>query len=99
MTASNIARWNGKEWSAVEGGCAGDPNVAPGVFVSALAADDQRLYVGGRFQSAGNVDATNIAAWDGTNWSIVGGGIDGWFSMVLVLASSPGVQAGRCRPP
>jgi RHS repeat-associated protein len=33
------------------------------------------LYVGGRFASVGGVAARDIARWDGTTWSALGGGI------------------------
>ena len=49
------------------------------------------LYVGGWFQRAGDVDALNIARWDGTRWHALDGGIDGtpkviyeWGSAVVV---------------
>jgi hypothetical protein len=35
------------------------------------------LYACGEFTTAGGVAASKIAKWDGTNWSAVGGGLDG----------------------
>ncbi len=69
--ASRIARWDGQEWHALETGLNG-PASAAAVF------DDGRgggpsLYVGGRFSQAGGVLANNIARWDGTTWTSVGG--------------------------
>ena len=35
------------------------------------------LYVGGAFLTAGGKAASNLARWDGSTWSDVGGGVDG----------------------
>jgi len=73
---NNLARWDGRAWSAVGGGVSGtsDPDVrALGIF------DDGQgpaLYVGGDFKYAGNVPANYIAKWDGTRWSPVAGGVN-----------------------
>lgn len=67
VAATNLARWDGTNWSAVGGGlgtCSG--LVRP---VMALAADDHWLYAGGVFANAGELSLTNLARWDGTNWS------------------------------
>jgi hypothetical protein len=72
---ANIARWNGSEWSALGTGI-------PTEFVSAMTTWDgaggNRLYVGGRFPTAGGVPANGIAAWDGTQWHSMGDGLTGW---------------------
>ncbi len=55
----------------------------PGLNGTARAAvvyDDgtgPALYVGGLFSFAGELVANNIAKWDGTNWSALGGGMAG----------------------
>jgi hypothetical protein len=72
MPALNIARWNGTNWGAVGGGL---PD-----FVRALASFDdgtgfgKRLYVGGRFATAGTAAASRVAMWDGVKWSGLGSG-------------------------
>src|SRR6185503_15994693 len=35
------------------------------------------LFVGGSLTTAGGIDASRIAKWDGTRWSAVGGGVSG----------------------
>lgn len=52
------------------------------------------LYVGGFFTDIAGVAAANVAHFDGTNWSPVGGGVDNWVSDVQVLASGDLVVAG-----
>ncbi len=66
--ASNIARWNGKEWAEVGKGMDGK--------VMALCVYNNELYAAGSFEKAGEVMAPYIARWNGVQWSIVGGGTD-----------------------
>ena len=61
--ASNIARWDGQRWHALEGG------VDDEVF--ALAEFEGRLYVGGVVGLANGQPTGSIARWDGA-WSTVG---------------------------
>ncbi|MCK5469017.1 MAG: hypothetical protein KAI99_10915, partial [Cyclobacteriaceae bacterium] len=70
ISAINIARWNceSNTWIAVEGGLTGGD--AP--FGNALAVYENELYVGGRMTKAGNIDVSNIAKWNGTEWSAIG---------------------------
>ncbi len=52
------------------------PNGVNG-FVRAFVADESgNVFIGGDFFAAGSVAAANIAKWDGTNWSSLGGGLD-----------------------
>lgn len=66
LPVSNIAMWNGAEWSALAGGTNKRVNV--------LAAYDGKLLVGGEFSSVDGVTATGLALWNGTEWSAVPGG-------------------------
>jgi hypothetical protein len=73
---NGIAEWNGAAWTALGDGIRS--SVSP-AYVYALAAFDDgtgpTLYAGGRFTTAGDVDAVGIARWDGTRWSAVGSGM------------------------
>ena len=46
-------------------------------MVRALAVNGNDLYVAGTFNRAGDVIATNLARWDGTNWHALGAGCPG----------------------
>ncbi|MEI6342645.1 MAG: Ig-like domain-containing protein [Verrucomicrobiota bacterium] len=71
VPAWNVARWDGRQWSALGGGLSG--GVAP--VVRALAVDAQgRVLVGGTFQDAGGVAVENMAIWDGQRWNAWPGG-------------------------
>ena len=72
-------------------GSAGDENwdnrffvvLDPPGTINAIAINDRGdLYVGGSFTNAGGVLNTNIAKWDGTNWSSLGG--LGYFNSLAV---------------
>ncbi|MBI3846701.1 MAG: hypothetical protein HY292_18900 [Planctomycetes bacterium] len=71
-----IAKWNGATWSTL--GTFAGPN---GWTKSIASADDgtgPAVYVGGDFGAVGQVAANHIARWNGTTWSPLGLGIDGF---------------------
>ena len=57
----------------------------PGVdnYVHALAVKGTDLYVGGRLQVASNMDASYIAKWDGSSWSTLGDGVNGYVYTIV----------------
>lgn len=82
--ARNIARWNGSAWSAVGTGI----GEADDAVASLEVFDDgtgPALYAGGLFDSAGGKKASNIAKWNGTDWSPVKGGVDGWVNCLRAV--------------
>lgn len=57
--------------------------------VLAIAINGSDIYVGGSFTMAGNVNANNIAKWDGSAWSALGSGENnGTNGNVLAIAVS-----------
>ena len=96
--ANRIAKWNGEEWTALGSGID-----SPSSLVRALAVYDDgsgpALYAGGVFTSAGGAAVNNIARWNGTTWSDVGGGSGGVFPGIHALAvfddgTGPALYAG-----
>ncbi len=69
VSANNIAKWNGSQWSALGGGVGG--------VVNAIATIGSDVYVGGGFTNVGDVNTSNIAKWNGSEWSALGSGIPG----------------------
>lgn len=74
---ANVARWDGAAWEGF--------GVAPEGMVWAVEADPAEspdeadiVYAGGNFVSAGDVEARGVAVWDGTAWSELGGGVEGF---------------------
>jgi len=75
VSASNIARWNGSNWSPLGSGLNG-PVRALTIFDDGSGAGPA-LYAGGAFDTAGGVSANGIARWNGSNWSPIGSGVNG----------------------
>jgi hypothetical protein len=82
LPVAGIARWTGTSWDAMGGGVGARESHGQ---VCALQELGPHLYVGGRFDTAGGMDAANIARWDGAGWSTVGGGVDGTVYAMTVL--------------
>ncbi|MEM8486990.1 MAG: T9SS type A sorting domain-containing protein [Bacteroidota bacterium] len=85
VSAKNIAMWDGKAWSRLGSGL--DDRDTQG-SVRALAIDENdKLYAGGSFSIAGNVQAPAIASWDGFTWRNIGIGFN---TVVTSLAVEDG---------
>jgi hypothetical protein len=74
VPANHIAAWSSNTWSAVG---AGTGNGVGGTVLTLLQMAPNALYVGGIFTTAGGLPASNIAQWDGANWTQLGPGIGG----------------------
>lgn len=89
QTVNGIAKWNGTSFAPVGSGFAG-AGYTPGV--RALAAFDDgagpALYAGGQFVSAGGHPASGVARWNGSSWSALGGGTDGFVDALLPFDDS-----------
>ena len=68
-TLTTAIAWDGNSWRDMGFGPDGD-------FHNAIVWDN-KLVVGGRFDSAGGVEAHGVAAWDGNSWSPLGSGLTG----------------------
>jgi trimeric autotransporter adhesin len=90
IAATNVAVWNGSNWSSLGAGSANGVNNQ----VSALAFQGDLLYVGGSFSVAGGVSANGIATWDGATWSALGAGCKGGVSCIGILGSDIYVGGG-----
>lgn len=53
--------------------------------VYAVAVKGTDVYVGGQFLLAGGIPANNIAKWNGTSWSALGEGVDGWIQALTFV--------------
>ncbi|MEW6159676.1 MAG: choice-of-anchor D domain-containing protein, partial [Verrucomicrobiota bacterium] len=74
-----------EDWSSL----GGIPGVAGGIGrVRAAAVDGSgNLYIGGHFTSVGDVQASNIAKWDGNRWSALGSGFNGEVKALAISGS------------
>jgi hypothetical protein len=84
VTANHIAKWDGKDWFAVDSG-----TNAPVWAMTVFDEDDSgpgapALFAGGYFTTAGGISANRIVKWDGTSWSALGDGVnDGVRSLAI----------------
>lgn len=69
VEAFNVARWDGRAWSAI-----GRRAWVGGVY--ALAEYRGELYAAGYFTSADGQSASNVAKFDGERWVAMGTGVD-----------------------
>ena len=74
--AQNVAMWDGASWVSIGALSVG---TFPGARSLAVFDDGggPKLYAGGVFLDAAGTPVSNVAAWDGSAWSDVGGGVTG----------------------
>lgn len=98
--ANAVARWDGEAWRPLASGITrGSGGVA--LVNSVLSFDPDgpgsqppELLVGGSFDMAGLSPAANVAKWDGSDWSPLGGGTNGTVNaMVAFDEDGPGPAA------
>jgi hypothetical protein len=90
-TASSIAHFDGKTWTAM--GAAGVTGTAGGCArsgqlhnICAIAIDPKtkHVYVGGNFSAIDGVTAANVAMWNGSSWQAMDAGLDGPVNALLI---------------
>lgn len=69
VTANQIAKWNGSQWSALGAGIV-QTNVQQ--LIWSVAVLGNTLVAGGDFSSIDNVKVNRIAAWNGSRWQPMG---------------------------
>jgi hypothetical protein len=72
-SANRIARWNGSAWSALGAGMTKSAGTC--VVTTLYVARNGMLYAYGDFDTAGGVNALNIATWNGGGWWPLGSGL------------------------
>jgi hypothetical protein len=79
-----IAKWDGSSWSALGSGMGTGTATTP--FVRALTVSGGDVYAGGRFNTAGENLANNVAQWNESSWSALGSGLTARLSVLAVNA-------------
>jgi hypothetical protein len=87
VAANNIAKWNGTSWSGLGSGMSGGSPSAVFALTVFTLGSATALYAGGEFSLAGGISAHNIARWNGSSWSHLGGGVGGVLPAVLDLTA------------
>ncbi len=92
VAVANNARWDGRRWlDMLAYGAAGE--------VFAITANEpgfpNAIYIGGNFTSIEGNPASNIARFDGTNWDVLGGGLNGpVYALASIKYGQPGAFVG-----
>jgi len=97
VTANRIAKWDGTNWSALNGGASST--------VNAIAIDsNNNIYVGGSFTylyNGNNIDKQNsplyafcIGKWNGTNWTPLKGGVSSTVNTLAIGTRSSKLLIG-----
>ncbi|MCA8976281.1 MAG: hypothetical protein KDC98_16295 [Planctomycetes bacterium] len=84
--SSGVALWNGTNWSQLQSRVYGG---ADGLILDLIELPGGGLACGGFFDAVGGIAAHRVAAFDGTNWSDLGGGVDSSSEYVNALAALP----------
>lgn len=75
ITGRCLLKWDGSAWTDMSGPTLS--TTSPSNFVDALSFWNGHLIVSGRFSQMGGISASNIALWNGNQWSDMGGGMNG----------------------
>ena len=96
VIASRIARWNGSSWNFYGSGFGSEVGESvPDTVIHAFARlSNGDIVAGGAFNSAGTVEASNIAQWDGSSWATLGTGMNGPVYSLAVLSNGDLVAGG-----
>lgn len=89
---NQVARWNGTAWSPLGTGVSGGGSW-PGVYALTVLSNGD-LVAAGDFTVAAGVAANNIARWNGSSWSPLGTGINGWVAALTTLPNGDLVATG-----
>ena len=83
IPVNNIAKWNATTWSPLMDATTG--SIGTNNEIRSMAFDENNvLYVGGNFDTAGGNSAARIAQWNGTNWSALGPGTSGFVQAIAI---------------
>ncbi|WP_299434993.1 PQQ-dependent sugar dehydrogenase [uncultured Maribacter sp.] len=80
---NNIAVWKENKWEGLTDLGSSIPGTNNEIRSIAIDENDT-VYFGGNFDSAGNINANRIATWNGVNWGTLGDGTSGFVHAILV---------------
>ncbi len=83
IAANNIALYSSNAWSVLTD--SGTGITGTGNEIRSIAIDENNVvYVGGNFASAGGNAASRIATWNGSNWGTLGAGTSGFVQAIEI---------------
>ena len=85
VSANRFAKWDGQKWYALGSGLSeGNPYKIQSGSVKSIVMNDDKVYVGGNFNTAGGITVNNIAVWDGQKWFSFDKGIEGSVNTIAI---------------
>lgn len=93
VTANRIARWNGAAWAPLGLGVSSS-GVATPVVNAITELPNGDVVAGGQFMTAGEVEASRIARWNGSEWFALGNGMNGVVYALTTLQNGDLVAGG-----
>jgi len=93
VAADYAAKWDGATWTDLGNGINDYWGVTALEVSEEASESDPSLYVGGNFTAAGGMAARSVAAWDGTEWSALGEGLDGRVEAMAFVDDGSGAGA------
>lgn len=92
--ANSLIKWDGMTWSTIgqglETGVSGDA-----ASVEALAYADGKLFVGGNFSRAGQLEVNGIAYWDGQQWNKMGEDSTNGMRRLIIIEGDTTIVRGQ----
>lgn len=87
IAVNNIAKWDGSNWSDLNGGTTTTGGYA---YVNALTTVNDDLYAGGHFTTAGDKEAQNIAQWSASRktWKPLNGGVNNAVTTLTTMGNT-----------
>lgn len=82
-SVNNIAYWESSSWNALIDNSSSINGTNNEIRAIAIDQNDD-VYVGGNFDSAGGNVASRIAFWNGSNWNTLGDGTSGFVQSILL---------------
>lgn len=92
--AANVARWNGSSWSGLGAGLGAEPLCLATFDEDGAGPSPAVLFAGGYFTTADGAPAGNIARWNGSAWSVVGGALGGATTAIFSMTVADTDGAG-----
>jgi hypothetical protein len=93
INANSIARWDGHQWNALGDGVGGGSGPLSPIVYAITVDNNNHVFAGGDFMSAGSALASNIAMWDGSDWTALDSGMNAEVK-ALAFGSTGEIYAG-----